>query len=235
MTSLDRDVPSGLGVMRSATVHHRFGEFIADAGGVPVFADHHADPIALAERVDAVVINGGGDVAPERYGAAAHARTCDVEEQRDEFEIELVRAAARYGMPVLGICRGIQLVNVALGGTLVQHVPDAVGEEHMRRDVWDRRVHDVDLHAGSLLAELYGRDRLGVNTLHHQAVDRPAPGLRIAAWAPDGTIEGVEAPEGAIIGIQWHPELMARPAADEHAVLFRWLLDPSPAASLNGE
>jgi gamma-glutamyl-gamma-aminobutyrate hydrolase PuuD len=224
ITSITRKVTT-LGVdMPNATIHDRFGELVEHAGGVPIYADHHAAPAALADRVDAVVINGGGDVAPERYGAPRHGRTNGVQERRDEFEIELVRAAADRGVPVLGVCRGIQLVNVALGGTLVQHVPEAVGREHMCDDALDQRVHEVVLAPGSRLAALYGRDRLSVNSLHHQAVDRPGRGLRVTASAPDGTVEGIESEDGRILGVQWHPELLAEPAAWEHVPLFRWLL-----------
>jgi putative glutamine amidotransferase len=224
ITTLNRTIRT-LGVeMPSATVHQRLGEFVAQAGGVPVFADHHADPAVLVDHLAAVVINGGGDVAPERYGAERHARTDAPEPHRDEFEIELVRLAVASGIPVLGICRGIQLVNVALGGTLVQHVPDVVGESHLLGDAWDAEAHAVELVAGSMLAALYGTERLTVNSLHHQAVDRPAPGLRVSARAPDGTIEAIEHPDAPVVGVQWHPELLARPAGDEHAVLFEWLL-----------
>ena len=224
ITSITRSV-STLGVeMPNATIHDRFGELVEQAGGVPIYADHHAAPEALADHVHAVVVNGGGDVAPERYGATRHRRTYGVEERRDRFEIELVRAAAARGVPVLGICRGIQLVNVALGGTLVQHVPEVAGREHMCDDALDRCVHDVELAQGSRLAALYGRDRVRVNSLHHQAVDRPAPGLRVTATAPDGTVEGIESDDGRILGVQWHPEFLAEPAAREHVALFRWLL-----------
>lgn len=218
VTSLNRMVQTLGADMPNATVHHRFGEFARQAGAVPVFADHHADPVALAERVDGVVINGGGDVAPERYGAARREETRDVEPERDEFEIELVLAAADRGIPVLGICRGVQLVNVALGGTLIQDVPD-----HMHRAAWSGDVHDVELEPGSRLHGLYGRDRLRVNSLHHQAIDRVAPGLRSSAHAPDATVEAIEDPDRPILGVQWHPEFLARPAGDVHAALFRWL------------
>jgi putative glutamine amidotransferase len=231
ITSITRDV-GVLGVdMPTATVHDRFGELVQRAGGVPIYADHHAAPQALAARVDAVVINGGGDVGPERYGAARHPRTYGVQEPRDQFEIELVRAAADRGIPVLGVCRGIQLVNVALGGTLVQHVPDAGGRDHMCDAALDRRVHDVVLAPGSRLAALYSRDRLKVNSIHHQAVDRPGPGLRVTATALDGTVEGIESEDGRILGVQWHPELLAEPAASEHLPLFRWLLAADGAGS----
>ena len=224
ITSITRKV-STLGVdMPAATIHDRFGELVERAGGVPIYADHHAAPAALAGHVDAVVINGGGDVAPERYGARRHPRTYGVQEQRDRFEIELVRAAADRDVPVLGVCRGIQLINVALGGTLVQHVPDVGGADHMRDDALDQCIHDVLLAPGSQLSALYGRDRLSVNSLHHQAVDRPGPGLRVAATALDGTVEGIESDDGRILGVQWHPELLADPTAWEHLPLFRWLL-----------
>jgi putative glutamine amidotransferase len=225
ITSITRDV-STLGVdMPNATIHDRFGELVQRAGGVPIYADHHASPTALAGIVDAVVINGGGDVSPALYGAERHPRTYGVEDRRDAFEVDLVRAAAARGVPVLGICRGIQLVNVALGGTLVQHVPEEVGEEHMCVDALDQPVHEVVLTPKSRLATLYGRTCLRVNSLHHQAVDRVAPELRVTATAPDGTVEGIESQDGQVLGIQWHPELLAEPAASEHLPLFRWLLD----------
>lgn len=225
ITSLSRTIIT-LGVeMPSATAHERLGELVAQAGGLPVFVDHHADPRALLDLAAAVVINGGCDVAPERYGAERHERTEGGEPHRDQFEIELVRLAREREIPVLGICRGIQLVNVALGGTLVQHVPDVAGQEHMLAAAWSAGAHDVELAPGSRLAALYGRDRLAVNSLHHQAVDVPGPGLRVSARAPDGTIEGIELPDAPVVGVQWHPEMLARPAGDEHAVLFRWLLD----------
>jgi putative glutamine amidotransferase len=127
-------------------------------------------------------------------------------------------------VPVLGICRGIQLVNVALGGTLLQHVPDAVGQDHMCADALDQPVHEVALAPGSRLAALYGRDRMRVNSIHHQAVDRPGRGVRVTATAPDGTVEGIESRDGRVLGVQWHPELLAEPAVREHLPLFRWLL-----------
>jgi putative glutamine amidotransferase len=224
ITSIARKV-STLGVeMPNATVHDGFGELVERAGGVPIFADHHAAPRALAGHVDAVVVNGGGDVSPSLYGATRHPRTYGVEEWRDAFEVDLVRAAIARGVPVLGICRGIQLVNVALGGTLVQHVPDAVGRDHMCGDALDRPVHEVTLARDSRLAALYGRDRLSVNSIHHQAVDRPGSGLRVTATAPDGTVEGIESADGRVLGIQWHPELLAEPTALEHLPLFRWLV-----------
>ena len=218
VTSFNRMVQT-LGVdMPNATVHDRFGEFAQQAGAVPVFADHHADPVALAERVDGVVVNGGGDVGPERYGAVRREETRDVEPERDEFEIALVRAAAGRGIPVLGVCRGVQLVNVALGGTLAQDVPD-----HMHRAAWSGVAHDVRLEPGSRLHGLYQRERMQVNSLHHQGIDRLAPGLRISAHAPDATVEAIEDRDRPILGVQWHPEFLARPAGDVHAVLFRWL------------
>jgi putative glutamine amidotransferase len=224
ITSITRDVTT-LGVdMPNATVHRRFGELVQRAGGVPIYADHHAAPDALADHVHAVVINGGGDVAPAHYGATPHPRTYGVEERRDAFEIDLVRAATARGVPVLGICRGIQLVNVALGGTLVQHVPDAVGRDHMCADALDQLVHEVVLAPESQLAALYGRDRMRVNSIHHQAVDRPGRGMRVTATAPDGTIEGIESEDGRVLGVQWHPELLAEPAVREHLPLFQWLL-----------
>jgi putative glutamine amidotransferase len=161
-------------------------------------------------RVDGLVLTGGGDVAPGRYAAARAAQTAEVDPRRDDVEIELVRLARQRDMPVLAICRGIQLLNVALGGTLLQDLPtaDPPCSAHMALTSWNGAAHAVRPEPGTMLHRLLGPDVV-VNSLHHQAVDRVAPGLRAAARAPDGVIEAVEDPAARfVVGLQWHPEML---------------------------
>jgi putative glutamine amidotransferase len=165
---------------------------------------------ALAGRVDGVLLTGGGDVAPARYAAPQQPETTGVNPRRDEAEIELVKLACRRALPVLAVCRGIQLLNVALGGTLVQDLPaaDPPRPGHMALERWNTAAHPVHLTPGTLLHRLLGPE-VSVNSLHHQALDAVAPGLRVAARAPDGVIEAVE-DGGArfVVGLQWHPEML---------------------------
>lgn len=209
VTSIQREIETTLpGRSPHATVHRRFAELVTAAGGTPVFAEPLADPAELAARVDAIVLNGGGDVEPARYNAERHPRTNWVEPERDAFEIALVREAVRRGLPLLGICRGLHVLNVALGGTLVQHLGDVTSDEHYAREDYARAVHAVALEPGSRLAAIYGAERLEVNSVHHQAVDRLGDRLRVAARAEDGTVEALEAEEGPVYALQWHPELL---------------------------
>jgi putative glutamine amidotransferase len=168
------------------------------------------DMAAFAGRVDGVVLTGGGDVAPVRYAAPQQPETTGVNPRRDEIEIELVRLASRRGLPVLAVCRGIQLLNVALGGTLVQDLPtaDPPRPGHMAPQLWNTAAHPVQMTPGTLLRRLLGPE-VSVNSLHHQAVETVAPGLRVAARAPDGVIEAVEDNVGRfVVGLQWHPEML---------------------------
>ncbi len=188
-------------------------ELLDDAGLAAVLIPVHgsaADAAVLLSRVDGLVLTGGGDVAPARYGAAQAAQTGEVDGRRDDVEIELVRQARLRELPVLAICRGIELLNVALGGTLVQDLPTATPPcpGHMALGSWNSDAHAVRIEPGTMLHRLLGPSVV-VNSLHHQAVDRPAPGLRVAARAPDGVIEAVEDPAARfVLGLQWHPEML---------------------------
>ncbi len=165
--------------------------------------------VELVGRVDGVLLTGGGDVAPARYAAPQQPETTGVDLCRDEVEIELVRLACGRGLPVLAVCRGIQLLNVALGGSLIQDLPtaDPPRPGHMPQR-WNTAAHPVQLMPGTLLHRLLGPE-VNVNSLHHRAVDMVAPGLRVAGRAPDGVIEAVEH-SGArfVVGLQWHPEML---------------------------
>ena len=167
------------------------------------------DPEDLLEKLDAVILSGGAsDVAPRRYGQQPHPATAAEEPGRDAFEIALARAAKQLDIPVLGICRGMQLLNVAYGGTLHQHLPDALGHDEHRALPADFAHHDVRLEAGSLAAAATGKEIETVMSHHHQGPDRIGDGLRVTGRSTiDDTPEVIEDPDaGFLLGVLWHPE-----------------------------
>jgi len=200
-------------------------EAVLAAGGIPIVLPPQDDHAAeLLEMVDALLLSGGGDVDPARFGDdETHPETYGVHALRDRFELGLVAVALERDLPLLAICRGTQVLNVALGGTLIQHLPDQhhgpvaiIHRQHERGLASDDIGHDVDVEAGSLLARATdGAPTLGVNSYHHQAIRELAPGLVATAHAADGVVEAVEVPAATFaLGVQWHPELMfARHAA----------------------
>jgi putative glutamine amidotransferase len=169
-----------------------------------------ANAAAVIAAVDGLVLTGGEDIDPARYGAPPHRALGAVVAERDATELALVAAARLSATPVLAICRGIQLLNVALGGTLVQDLPSERPSEvsHAPEDARSRRTHVVSVAEGSRLAQAMGAAHITVNSSHHQAVDRVATGLRATGTAPDGVVEGVETADDAwwVLGVQWHPE-----------------------------
>lgn len=189
-------------------------ESVRQAGGDPWALEPGAGTADETVRTCAgLLLTGGVDVDPARYGEARHPTVTEVDAARDEYEIALVRAALAADLPVLAICRGLQVLNVAVGGSLIQDVPAQVGTAvtHQLGDPKDAIAHDVSVLAGSRLAELMGRSvvngRLPVNSRHHQAVGRLAVGFVMTALAPDGVIEAVELPRARFcLGVQWHPE-----------------------------
>jgi putative glutamine amidotransferase len=193
---------------------------VRKAGGIPVLLPVGTpdDADACMARIDALLVTGGDDVNPDRYGAAVAPETKPVDPDLDDFEIALVRAAVRDDRPMLCVCRGIQVLNVAFGGTLRQHVDD-----HFDLPNYNQGVHDVRLEAGSMLAKLMGATDVSVNSLHHQALDVLAPELVAVGRNDDGLVEGVEVEGcGFALGVQWHPELLRhRP---EHLALFQALV-----------
>ena len=189
------------------------------AGGLPVFLPMDAPPAELVERMDAILLVGGDDVDPRRYGQAIGEHTTTVDPQRDEFETALAEVAIDTQTPLLGICRGIQLLNVVRGGSLIQHLPTGQGESHAGYAYpRSHRVHEVRTAPGSLVESLYG-ESLMVNTFHHQAVDVPGEGLTVTATAPDGVIEAVELEDAPVLAVQWHPEHFGGDPA------FEWLVE----------
>lgn len=182
-----------------------YTEAIRKAGGIPVIlptlsTDQEAD--ALLERLDGIVFSGGEDVHPSWYGEEILNETVAIDSVRDHSDSLLARAVLRSGKPVLAICRGEQLMNVILGGSLYQDIPTQLPEAHVHRGVY----HPIGLVEGGFLEQLYGKDSLRVNSRHHQAVKDPAPGITVAAWSDDGIVEAWENPQ--IWAVQFHPESM---------------------------
>jgi putative glutamine amidotransferase len=206
---------------------------VAGAGGVPLLLPvlEHAQAEAVVGGLDGLLITGGGDVDPSWYGCPPSEHLGTVDAARDAWELALARAAVGNRLPVLGICRGAQLLNVAMGGTLVLHLPDVTDQQHCVEDRCSVPVHSVAVEVASRLRTIVGCDVLGVNSLHHQAADRVGTGLLAVALAEDGTIEAVES-NGAhrLLGVQWHPELLTDDPS--HAALFRWLVDEAAAGDL---
>jgi putative glutamine amidotransferase len=203
-------------------------EAILDAGGMPVVLAPVPTRSAedLLDRVDGVCLSGGPDLEPSWYGANAHPELGPTEPEVDVFELSLTRAARRRGLPILAICRGLQILNVSRGGTLVQHLPESAGDEvaHRQTEPASEPTHHVDILSGSRLAALIEDSRPRVNSFHHQAVDRLGAGLRAVAWSADGVVEGIEAPgEAFTVGVQWHAECLT--AQPEQAALFSGLVD----------
>ncbi len=177
------------------------------AGGLPVLVPPlEQDAGDVLDAVDGLVFSGGSDLDPELYGAEPHAETTGVHPERDRFELELLGSALERDLPVLAICRGSQVLNVALGGDIVQHLPEVVGHEEHKEVAGVFSEHDVDLVPGSRLGAILG-DRAPVKSHHHQGYGRLGRGLHEAARAHDGTIEALEDPTKRFtLGVLWHPE-----------------------------
>jgi putative glutamine amidotransferase len=204
---------------------------VAGAGGVPLILSQlmaPADVGVALQACDGLLLTGGEDVDPEHYREAPSPKLGTVDRERDQFELALFAAARERGLPVLGICRGIQLINVALGGTLYQDLPSERASEvnHDPKAARTGRTHHVRLAAGSRAASVIGVDRLVPNSFHHQAIKQLAPGLVASGWADDGVIEAVESAEGPwLLAVQWHPEEMHADATAPELKLFRALVD----------
>ncbi|MGW3562744.1 gamma-glutamyl-gamma-aminobutyrate hydrolase family protein [Streptomyces sp. NPDC000941] len=222
-TYLESAVGWGVWHQPAALLPAGYHRLVQRAGGLAVMLppdDAPASAAAVVSRLDALVISGGPDVEPVRYGAEPHERTGPPARERDAWELALIDAALADGVPLLGICRGMQLLNVAFGGTLVQHLEGHVGPP----GVFER--HEVKPVPDTLLARIVP-EAVSVPTYHHQAVDRLGEGLVVSARATeDGTVEAVEVPGGAgfVLGVQWHPE-----AGDDVRVM-RALVDAAAAA-----
>lgn len=198
-----------------------YAESVLRAGGLPVhipLSTHAADTV---QRLDGIVFSGGGDIDSRLYSQAPGEHSGPFSPERDALELDLLRAALTHDVPVLGICRGAQLINVAQGGTLRQHLPAGTGESH-GSFTYPRahRVHEVSFTPGSRAYGVYGA-RTMVNSFHHQAVDTPGSDVLVVGTASDGVIEAIELRGRPVLGVQWHPECLD----DDPA--FGWLIECS--------
>jgi len=210
-------IVASLGAVEVDVYIRDYARAIHDAGGLPVHLPGFLEPGEFAGRLDGLVLTGGTDIDPSYYGTAADPHAYDPEPERDRFELGLVDLAVDEDLPILGICRGTQLLNVWAGGSLHQHVA-----EHARYDAAiDDPVDVAVIEPGTRLHDMYG-DRLPINSLHHQTVDRLAPGWVVAARGAGGEVEAVEWPGHDVLAVQWHPELLGTRAADP---LFAWIVE----------
>jgi len=199
---------------------------IAAAGAIPILLSRRAPVEGLVRRVDGVLLSGGEDIEPGRYGSVEGPHDTRHDPDRDAFEESLIRVALALGKPILAICRGCQMLNVALGGTLVPHLREVDDFSHMdTRDPRDAKRHPVTLSRDSQLAQalvrlLDGHGSMQVNSYHHQAVDQPGRGLRIVGRAHDGTVEAIEGTDSLAFGVQWHPEMHLG-----HDPIFPWFVN----------
>jgi putative glutamine amidotransferase len=209
--TFDSEAAGGYSKFPWYALRQNYMSSLADAGALPVALPHEADAVSdYLNNINGLIVTGGAfDVDPTLFGAADRHDTVVTKDRRTSFELAITRAALDRDMPVLGICGGQQLLNVALGGTLIQHIPDTVAGAlaHEQPNPRDEAGHEVAIVAGTQLHDIVGTATLAVNSAHHQAVAEPGPGLVVDATAPDGVIEGIESPDHRFcIGVQWHPE-----------------------------
>jgi anthranilate synthase component 2/putative glutamine amidotransferase len=220
ITSYAQEASWGVWRLPAALVPLAYVDAIERAGGRAVVIPPAEDDIAQTlDALDGIVFSGGADVDPAHYGAEAHPETDTPQTRRDAGELALLRAALERDMPTLAICRGFQLLNVARGGDLVQHLPEQVGTDDHKRVPGVFAVHPVEVKDGSRLGDIVGATQ-EVTSHHHQGLGRVGEGLVESAWAADGTLEAVEDPSRSfVVGVQWHPE------ASEDAALFDALVE----------
>lgn len=223
-----KQIPKGEPPHREICLGIPYLDSVQQVGGVPmILPPMKQDTIeTILDAVDAVCLSGGPDLDPSTYGQPPHEKLGPTELATDSFEIALAQAADQRGMPILAICRGAQVLNVARGGTLHQHIPDAfeTDMEHRQTALGHHTSHGVTVDEGTLLARVLGSTEVEVNSFHHQSVEQLGKNLRISAHSPDGIVEGIEAVDrDFVIGVQWHAESLTN--REEHEALFRGLAD----------
>ena len=205
---------------------------IEEAGGLPVIVPPCGEPglESLLDSLAGLCMPGGPDLDPATYGAAEHPELGPYDPEVDRFELRLARCADQRGLPIFAICRGAQALNVSRSGTLIQHLPDLGSDiNHRQATPGTETSHDVEVQAPSLLASITGAGRLDVNSFHHQGIERLGRDLRPVAFAPDGTVEALEATDRDFcLGVQWHAETLVH--LESHAALFEAFI----AASAGG-
>lgn len=213
-----------------AMLNVRFTQAIEKCGGVPFIIPPRLGPDsldALLDTMDGLLLSGGPDIPPHIFGQEPHPLTKPLSDTRAVNAIHLIRGAVERKRPILGICFGVQAINVALGGTLLQDIHTAPHDARVKHKYYfspDFTDHPITIEPGSCIADVMGGVNQSVNSCHHQSIDQPGAGLRISAIAPDGIVEAIESTNGArILGVQWHPEYLTdRP---EQLALFQWVVD----------
>ena len=201
-----------------------YAQGVIAAGGVPVFLPLSLDPAEIIPRLDGLLMSGGADIDPKRYGAEPEPELQSIEPARDEFELKILELVYECELPVAGICRGLQILNVHAGGSLYQDVPP-----HSVRDkAPSTRVHDITTEKGSILEKLYG-EKLEVNSLHHQSIKTLGKDFSASATSNDGIVEGIEHSQLPIVAVQWHPEMLDTRDSDP---IFRWLVSKAEVRKL---
>ncbi len=214
--TLDSEPAGGWSKYPWYAVRQNYCAAVIEAGGLPVLLPHEpAEAEAYLARIDALLVTGGAfDLDPALFGATTRHATVRTKDRRTAFEAAITRGALARDLPLLGICGGQQLLNVVLGGTLIQHIPDEVENAlaHEQPNPRHEAGHPVALQGGSLLQTICGAMELPVNSAHHQAVKAVGPSVTVSAVAPDGVVEGIEAPDYRFcLGVQWHPEYAVSP------------------------
>ncbi len=231
VTAQQKMAISSNGELESQVIGHTYTDSVLRAGGLPVVLPPlpEADVPALVDRLDGIVFTGGGDIEPWRYGEEPHESIRKTNTGRDEFELALAREARKRRMPVLAICRGIQIFNVAFGGTLYQDIPSMIGsDDHMVKGETVFGGHQrITAESGSLIAKAIGSSDLWVNSIHHQAIKDLAAGYRPVAWSECGIIEGIqhEDDEWPLLAVQWHPEFLSEAGDEPSRNLFAAFVD----------
>ncbi len=215
--TLDSEEPGGYSKMPWYALRQNYCDSVAGAGGLPLPLPHHPELAeAYLDRIDGLLITGGAfDVDPALFGAESRHATVTLKSRRTAFELAIVKGALERDLPIFGICGGEQLLAVALGGTLVQHIPDEVESPlaHEQPNPRTEPGHDVSVEAGTLLREIVGADRIPVNSAHHQSVKAVPDSVTVNSYSSDGVIEGVEdRSKRFCLGVQWHPEYHISPA-----------------------
>jgi putative glutamine amidotransferase len=209
--TLDYEQPGGYSKLPWYALRENYCAAVVRGGGLPILLPHEPDQVgAYLDKIDGLIVTGGAfDVDPALFGATSRHAAVTTKDRRTQFELAITRAALAADKPVLGICGGQQLLNVALGGTLIQHIPDEVpgALAHEQPNPRTEPGHTVRVAPGTLLHRITGAAELSVNSAHHQAVKDVAPGMVVDAVATDGVIEGIEDPRHRFcLGVQWHPE-----------------------------
>lgn len=209
--TLDWELAGAYSVMPYYALRENYATSVSKYGGIPMMLPHLPEMVDdMLDRLDGLILTGGNfDIDPSYYGVQQRHETTVTKDKRTAFEVAITRKALDRNMPILGICGGEQLLNVVLGGSLIQHIPDSIDKalEHEQKHPRCEAGHPVTIREHSLLHRIVGESRIEVNTSHHQAVSKVAPDVIVNATAPDGVIEGIEYTKHPFcIGVQWHPE-----------------------------